>query len=99
LVLTTPFSLKEEDVSGFESYLHDIIGFFIVEHTISSTTDGFRPRASVDALWDVAANKLYEVVVMALQNCENPDHYLKIKVNLNRMNKLSETRSAYMCRN
>lgn len=79
LVLTTSFSLNEQDLDGFVQYLNDIIGFFIVEYKIGSTTEGFRPRASIDTLWDATNTKLYEVVVTALQNCENPAHYLKIK--------------------
>ena len=80
MVLTTPFSLSQENVQGFENYLHDVIGFFIVENSVSTTTEGFRPRASVDTLWDIATNKIHEVVVAALVDCENPDHFLKIKV-------------------
>ena len=80
LVLTTPFSLNENDLSGFEKYLHEIIGFFIVEsHVVINTENHFRSRAAVDMLWETATDKLYQVITLSLENCQNPEHFLKIK--------------------
>jgi hypothetical protein len=79
LVLTTSFSLTESDLGGFETYLNDIVGFFVIEYYVFQTTEGLRNRSNIDALWDAATAKLYEVISQSLQDCQNPDHYLKIK--------------------
>lgn len=79
LVLTSVFTLTEADISGFENYLFDIIGFFIIEFNVVNTTDSFRSTADVESLWDSANEKLYDVIISSLSNCTNPDHFLKIK--------------------
>lgn len=79
LILATPFSFHDKDNSGFESYLQDIAGFFIVEHAIVSTTEGFRSRASVETLWDATTHRLYDVVSESLQGCSDAKRYLSIK--------------------
>lgn len=71
--------MNENDLAGFEKYLNDLVGFFIVEAHVVANTDNFRSRASIDLLWEAASDKLKEVITVSLQNCENPDHFLRIK--------------------
>lgn len=33
----------------------------------------------VDSLWDVATGKLHQVISGSLRDCQNPDHFLRIK--------------------
>lgn len=79
LILNATFSLNEQELSAFESYLCDITGFFLIENQVAATTDRFRSRAAVDALWESTMSKLYDTIAESLQNCENPDYFLGIK--------------------
>jgi hypothetical protein len=90
LILKSNFSLSEKDVSGFENYLNEIVGFFAVEQNVVSTTEGFRSKASLDSLWDMASNRLYDVISVSLKGCENPEHFLKIKDLMTRFIKTME---------
>jgi exocyst complex component 6 len=56
-VIKATFSLKG-DTAGFEKYMQTVAGFFLIEATVMTATHEFRSRSSVDALWDVAINKM-----------------------------------------
>jgi hypothetical protein len=45
--VTSPFNLKECNTDNFKSLLHDIVGFFIVEHIVMYSTTNFRTQAQV----------------------------------------------------
>ncbi|KAJ3122234.1 hypothetical protein HK098_003002 [Nowakowskiella sp. JEL0407] len=79
LVLKTPFSLQSENLDGFIDFLYEIIGFFVVEAAILNSTDDFRARGNVDALWEATTAKLHQVITENLQECEDADRYLAIK--------------------
>ncbi|TPX32691.1 holo-[acyl-carrier-protein] synthase [Synchytrium microbalum] len=82
LTISTPFSLKNDDLAGFETYLQDVIGFFVIEAIVMNTTENFRSRGSVEALWETAMEKIKTVIRDSLQDCENPELFLTIKIRL-----------------
>nr|KAJ3421176.1 hypothetical protein HK105_004310 [Polyrhizophydium stewartii] len=47
IMIGTAFSLKGDDIGGFERYIQQIAGFFVIEATVMSATIDFRSRASV----------------------------------------------------
>ncbi|TPX48757.1 hypothetical protein SeLEV6574_g01846 [Synchytrium endobioticum] len=82
LIISTPFSLKNSDLTGFETYLQDVIGFFAIEAIVMNTTEDFRSRGSVQALWEVAMEKIKTVIRDSLQDCDMPELFLTIKIRL-----------------
>ncbi|KAJ3054452.1 hypothetical protein HK097_001794 [Rhizophlyctis rosea] len=80
LVLAAKFSFKDSNLTGFQIYLHDVVGFFIVEAVILNSTENFRSRAGVEALWDASTEKMTRVIRESLQDCEDPDLFLEIKL-------------------
>ncbi|KAL2919846.1 Rab GTPase-binding exocyst subunit S15 [Polyrhizophydium stewartii] len=80
IMIGTAFSLKGDDIGGFERYIQQIAGFFVIEATVMSATIDFRSRASVEALWEVAVGKMNTHISECLRECENPEMFLKIKM-------------------
>ncbi|KAJ3045438.1 hypothetical protein HDV00_010308 [Rhizophlyctis rosea] len=80
LVLAARFTFKDGNLQGFQTYLHDVVGFFIIEAVILNSTENFRSRAGVEALWDTATEKMTQVITESLQDCEDPDLFLSIKL-------------------
>ncbi|KAH9255040.1 hypothetical protein BASA81_006985 [Batrachochytrium salamandrivorans] len=74
------FSLKNGDLSGFERYIQQISGFFVIEATVISATTDFRSRASVEALWEMAVSKMNTHISECLRDCENPELFLEVKM-------------------
>ncbi|PIA17406.1 hypothetical protein COEREDRAFT_40889 [Coemansia reversa NRRL 1564] len=67
LILTSPVYFALSQLAPFESMLHDIIGFFIVEHNILASAPDFRSKSDVDALWDTGIAKLSDIIARNLQ--------------------------------
>lgn len=82
LMMSVPITLKAENLTPLQDLLHDIIGFFIVEHLVVATTTDFRSRAPVDLLWDSITVKLLAVLHSSLKEDASPDFFLKIKLSL-----------------
>ncbi|KAJ3086346.1 hypothetical protein HK102_013250 [Quaeritorhiza haematococci] len=80
LVLSSSFSFSEGNLSGFENYLHDIVGFFIIEAVVMNSTQNFRSRGSVETLWETATDQINKVISSSLQDCADPDLFLTIKL-------------------
>lgn len=81
LVLTSSFNLTHRNQIGtFATYLQDIIGFFVIESVVCETTEGFRTRAAVEILWDLAVERILRIVGDSLLNCYDPELFLEIKV-------------------
>ncbi|KAK3812105.1 MAG: exocyst complex subunit Sec15-like-domain-containing protein [Benniella sp.] len=78
--VTSPFNLKECNTDNFKSLLHDIVGFFIVEHIIMFSTTNFRTQAQLDELCELVTNLLLRLLSDGLANCHNPDMFLKVKL-------------------
>nr|CAG8441077.1 15646_t:CDS:10 [Entrophospora candida] len=83
LVLSQSFSLKAgRDNGGFEAFLQDVIGFFIIERTIVYSTQNFRSQTDVDNLWNTVMIKVVKIVSDSLGDCHDPDLFLRIKLAL-----------------
>ncbi|KAI8926727.1 exocyst complex subunit Sec15-like-domain-containing protein [Entophlyctis helioformis] len=80
VIIGTVFSLRDGDLSGFERYIQQIAGFFVIEATVISSTLDFRSRSSVETLWESAVNKMNTHISECLRDCVDPDLFLKIKI-------------------
>ncbi|KAI9472679.1 hypothetical protein BX667DRAFT_471429 [Coemansia mojavensis] len=67
LILASPVQFVLTNLSPFEYMLHDIIGFFIVEHNILASAPDFRSKSDVDALWDTGVAKLSDIIARNIQ--------------------------------
>ncbi|KAJ2160956.1 Rab GTPase-binding exocyst subunit S15 [Coemansia sp. RSA 552] len=67
LILASPVQFALAQLAPFENMLHDIIGFFIVEHSILASAPDFRSKADVDALWDTGIARLSDIIARNLQ--------------------------------
>ena len=47
------FYFQHESIVGYQTYLHGIIGFFVIEDHILNTGNGLATRAYLDELWDM----------------------------------------------
>ncbi|GBC13539.2 exocyst complex subunit Sec15-like protein [Rhizophagus irregularis DAOM 181602=DAOM 197198] len=47
LVLSQSFTLREGNEKGFEAFLQDIVGFFVVEYVIVHSTQNFRSQTEI----------------------------------------------------
>ncbi|KAG9287563.1 hypothetical protein G9A89_019624 [Geosiphon pyriformis] len=79
LVLSTTFTLKDGDEKGFEAFLFEIMGFFVIEHIIVQSTHNFRSQREVDILWDSVTTKVIKMVSNSLRECHKPDLFVRIK--------------------
>ncbi|CAG8491482.1 5716_t:CDS:10, partial [Ambispora leptoticha] len=79
LVLSANFTLKDGDIRGFESFLDEIVGFFVIEYIIVHSTHNFRSQREVDILWDSVTTKVIKMVSNALRECHSPELFVKIK--------------------
>ncbi|KAJ8325588.1 Rab GTPase-binding exocyst subunit S15 [Batrachochytrium dendrobatidis] len=80
IIIGTVFSLKDGDISGFEKYIQQISGFFVIEATVISATADFRSRAGVEALWEMAVSKMNAHIGECLRDCTIPELFLDIKM-------------------
>ena len=69
-------------MTPFEALLQDIVGFFIIEHIVMHSTQDFRSRGEVDALWEMVTGKIILVVSESLKGCRDPELFLRIKLSL-----------------
>ncbi|KAI8140216.1 exocyst complex subunit Sec15-like-domain-containing protein [Fennellomyces sp. T-0311] len=82
LALSAPINLRDGNMTPFETLLQDIVGFFIIEHIVMHSTQDFRSRAEVDALWEMVTGKIILVVSESLKGCRDPELFLRIKFSL-----------------
>ncbi|CAG8464408.1 17265_t:CDS:10 [Cetraspora pellucida] len=82
LVLSESYTLRENNDKGFEAFLQDVVGFFVIEHVIVHSTQNFRSRAEVDHLWDTVIAKVVKIVAESLDDCRDPELFKQIKFNL-----------------
>ncbi|KAL5020900.1 hypothetical protein ScPMuIL_000055 [Solemya velum] len=68
-----------ETVDGYKRYFHDVIGFFVVEDHILSTTQGLVNRSYMDELWEMAVSKIVAVLRTNTGYCKDSKMMLEIK--------------------
>ncbi|KAJ3188751.1 hypothetical protein HDU85_004465 [Gaertneriomyces sp. JEL0708] len=80
LMLSQKFSFDGGDMKGFRGYLNDVVGFFMIESIVLSSTHNFRSRSAVELLWVNAMEKMNDVIIASLQECRDPDLFLSIRL-------------------
>ncbi|KAJ3109098.1 hypothetical protein HDU97_009216 [Phlyctochytrium planicorne] len=80
IILNTQVNFNDGNLKDFETYISDIIGFFIVEAVVINSTQDFRSRTSVEGLWDNIIEKMNSVITIGLQDCQTPNLFLSIKI-------------------
>lgn len=89
------WSFQNGEISGFEGFLHRVIGFFIIESVVVNTTiQSFRPLTKAESMWEHAVSMgmsraisalivvcylVGELIVKNLKECVNADLFLRIK--------------------
>lgn len=49
---------QHESITGYQTYLQGIVGFFVVEDHILNTGNGLATRAYLDELWQMALSTI-----------------------------------------
>ncbi|XP_032682177.1 exocyst complex component 6 isoform X2 [Odontomachus brunneus] len=78
LVLQPPINMHESIV-GYQTYLHGIIGFFVVEDHILNTGNGLATRAYLDELWSMSLSTIVNALRTHSAYCTDATLILKIK--------------------
>ncbi|XP_017797269.1 PREDICTED: exocyst complex component 6B [Habropoda laboriosa] len=78
LVLQSPINMHES-ISGYQTYLQGIVGFFVVEDHILNTGNGLVARAYLDELWQMALSKIVNALRTHSAYCTDATLILKIK--------------------
>ncbi|XP_052225229.1 exocyst complex component 6B-like isoform X1 [Dreissena polymorpha] len=69
-----------ESIENYKKYFHDIVGFFVVEDHILSTTQGLVNRAYIDELWETSVSKIVSVLRTNSAQCKEGVIMLQIKM-------------------
>ncbi|XP_003485614.1 exocyst complex component Sec15 isoform X2 [Bombus vancouverensis nearcticus] len=78
LVLQSPINMHES-ITGYQTYLQGIVGFFVVEDHILNTGNGLATRAYLDELWQMALSKIVNALRTHSAYCTDATLILKIK--------------------
>ncbi|KMQ87316.1 exocyst complex component 6 [Lasius niger] len=78
LVLQPPINMHESTI-GYQTYLHGIIGFFVIEDHILNTGNGLATRAYLDELWDMTLSIIVNALRTHSAYCTDATLILKIK--------------------
>ncbi|XP_052772007.1 exocyst complex component 6B-like isoform X2 [Mya arenaria] len=68
-----------ESIENYKKYFHDIVGFFVVEDHILSTTQGLVNRAYMDELWETSVSKIVSVLRTNSAQSKESSMMLEIK--------------------
>ncbi|KAK7695756.1 hypothetical protein QCA50_000393 [Cerrena zonata] len=74
LIIPEPLPL-----TSLRSITQEIVGFFIIENHVLSTTGSFRSERDVEELWDALVKRLNSAVEYSLRSENEPDTYLAVK--------------------
>ncbi|PSR93718.1 hypothetical protein PHLCEN_2v4613 [Hermanssonia centrifuga] len=69
-------------LGSLSSVTQEIVGFFIIETHVLSTTGNFRSERDVEELWDALVSRLSGVVDRMLQSETDADSFLRVKEGL-----------------
>ncbi|KAJ8674775.1 hypothetical protein QAD02_010561 [Eretmocerus hayati] len=78
LVLQPPINMHES-ITEYQSYIHGIVGFFVVEDHILITGNGLTTRVYVDELWSMALSQIVNALRTHSAYCTDATLILKIK--------------------
>ena len=79
-IIKKDFNFHDNQLKSFYNYIENISGFFIIEAIVMESTREFRSRHSVESLWDISSLRIIQALSQNLQDCENPDLFLTIKL-------------------
>lgn len=82
LIISQSYTLRENNEKGFEAFLQDVVGFFVIEQIIVQSTQNFRTRGEVDSLWNTVITKVVKLVAESLDDCRDPELFQQIKISL-----------------
>ncbi|XP_070540894.1 exocyst complex component 6B-like isoform X2 [Ptychodera flava] len=68
-----------ESLNGYVKYFHQILGFFVVEDHILSTTQGLVTREYLNELWEMALHKIVAILRTHSAYCTDATLLLQIK--------------------
>ncbi|XP_073999908.1 exocyst complex component Sec15 isoform X2 [Rhodnius prolixus] len=78
LVLQPPTNMHES-IEGYRTYMHNLLGFFVVEDHILNTGNGLVDRTYLDELWAFAIGKIVNALRTHSAYCTDATLMLKIK--------------------
>lgn len=78
LVLQPPTNMHES-VEGYRTYIHSVVGFFVVEDHILNTGNGLVSRSYLDEVWSMALSKIVNALRTHSAYCTDATLMLKIK--------------------
>ncbi|XP_077991948.1 exocyst complex component 6B-like [Glandiceps talaboti] len=78
LALQPPNNMYES-LNGYLKYFHQILGFFVVEDHILSTTQGLVTREYLNELWDMSLHKIVAILRTHSAYCTDATLLLTIK--------------------
>ncbi|RZF44474.1 hypothetical protein LSTR_LSTR002247 [Laodelphax striatellus] len=78
LVLQPPTNMHES-IEGYCSYIHSVVGFFVVEDHILNTGNGLINRTYLDEVWTMALSQIVNALRTHSAYCTDATLMLKIK--------------------
>ncbi|KAI5706490.1 hypothetical protein M8J76_006185 [Diaphorina citri] len=78
LVLQPPPNMHE-NIASYKSYVHSVVGFFVVEDHVLNTTENLISRAYLDQHWEAALGKISNALRTQSAYCTDATLLLHIK--------------------
>ncbi|XP_055677115.1 exocyst complex component 6 [Lutzomyia longipalpis] len=78
LVLQAPQTMHD-NLDAYKTYIHSIVGFFIVEDHVMNTGGEIVTRSYLDDLWSSSLTRAVNVLSMSSSSCTDPNILLRIK--------------------
>lgn len=78
LVLQPPTNMHE-NIAGYKSYIHSIVGFFVVEDHVLNTAGSLVNRMYLDDVWSMAISKIINALRTNSAYCTDAALMLRIK--------------------
>ncbi|KAL0275355.1 UNVERIFIED_CONTAM: hypothetical protein PYX00_003224 [Menopon gallinae] len=78
LVLQPPTNMHE-NIAGYKSYIHSIVGFFVVEDHVLNTAGSLVNRMYLDDVWSMAISKIINALRTNFAYCTDAALMLRIK--------------------
>lgn len=80
LVLNFVVSIVHGDLKPLEDFIQEVVGFFMIESSVMSSTESFRSRGIVDSIWDDVMDKLNDIIANTLKTTSDTKVFLGLKV-------------------
>jgi len=77
--MMTDLTLSQPFVDVYQSYLNQVVGFFLIEDRVLRTSDGITSPSAVDALWETALSQIKVALEGAYERLGDPNALLLVK--------------------